>query len=384
MNNKNKFFILVLATVILMPVFAFGATIKAGEEVTINKGNDIKDNLYISGGNVSINSIVFGDLFTAGGNIIVSGNVSEDTTAAGGTITILGNSGGDVRVAGGNILIAGDVNGEVIATGGSVTISSDSSIKKDLVIAGGQISIDGDVYGDTQIAGGVATINGYMKGNITADVNEALTIGEGAIIDGNLEYSARKAEALKISEGAIVTGEIVFKESKYAHGDKSKNFIFAFIGVAILLKLATLILGALILVWLFRNFSNSVIKGALKNPLQKLGKGFVVLVVVPVASIILLATLFGAPFGFMAMLAYGLLICITCLYTGVVAGVWANQVINKTDKTDIAWKIIVGGVVLLTAVKLVPFIGWIIGFIVFLITLGSIAHIVHKKLWGER
>jgi len=384
MKNMNKLFISVIVTLILVPAFTLGATMKAGEEVSISKGNDVRDNLYIAGGNVSVNSVVFGDLLTAGGNVLITENVSEDMAVAGGAVTILGDSGGDVRAVGGNILIAGDVAGELIITGGTVVVSSDVSVGKDLVIAGGQISIDGDVAGDVQIAGGVMTINGHIKGDVTAKIDDHLTIGDGAIIDGSLEYSARTAEALKVNEGAVITGEVVFKEIDVPTAGETKNFIFAAIGAYVFFKLLMFIVVALVLVWLFRNFSNSVVKGVLRNPLRMLGYGFVVLVVVPVASILLFVTLLGIPLGIMLMLSYGLLMLVACIYTGIVAGAWVSQMIRKSGSAVVTWKNVVGGVVLLTIVKLIPVIGWIVGLFVMLVTLGSIVEILHKKLWVGR
>ena len=384
MNKTKQFFTAMLAVAVLVPALAYGATIKAGEEVFLKKGNDVQDNLYVAGGNISVSSTVFGDLLTAGGNILISEDVSEDIAAAGGAITILGDTGGDVRVAGGNILIAGDVAGELIIAGGSVIISSDSSIDGDVVVAGGQVSLDGDVAGDAQIAGGIVTINGNIAGNVKADIDEKLTIGEGAIIRGTLEYNARSEEVLVVNENAVIAGEITFKEVKGVNTEGMKNFVAAAVGAFVLFKLVSLILVALVLVWLFRSFSNKIVEKSVRKPLKMLGKGFAVLVLVPVASIILFATLFGASFGFLAMFAYGLLIILSCVYGGVVVGAWIGKLISKSDHAMITWKNVVLGIILLTIVRLIPVVGWIVGLLVFLITLGSLSHIVLKKVWGDK
>lgn len=384
LKNLNKFFVLAVIVTMFAPTLALGATIKTGDEVSIKKGNDIQDDLYIAGNNISVDSIIFGDLVTAGGNVIISENVSEDITAVGGTITILGNSSGDVRVLGGNILINGDVADDLIVIGGSVTVSPDVSIGGDLIVTGGQASIDGNVVGNVKITGGTATIGGHINGNVKASVDESLTINKGAIIDGNLEYGAKKSDALKIEDGAVVTGQTIFKEISTAKKEGAKNFIMATIGIAIILKLITLIIVALVLTWLFKNFSNSVIKEAIKNPLQMLGKGFVTLVIVPIASILLMVTLFGAPLGIAALLFYGVLVILSCVYAGVLVGVWANQKINKSDHSAITWKNVIGGIVLLLIVKAIPFIGWIIGLSVFLVVLGAITNIAQKKMWDGR
>ena len=380
----KKFFVLMVAVAIVTPLFAFAATIKGGDEVFIQKGEDVRDNLYLAGGNVSVSGAVFGDLLAAGGNILISENVSDDMAIAGGSITILGNSGGDVRVAGGNILIAGDVAGDVVIAGGSVTIASEVSVGKDVVVAGGQVSVDGDVSGNLQITGGVATINGHIKGNVKAEVDEKLTLGSGAVVDGTLEYSARNTDILQMNEGAVVAGEVSFTKVDVVDRHEAKNFIFAAIGAFIFFKLIALIIAVLVLVWLFRKFSNSVVEGVVKDPLQMLGKGFVAAVVVPAAAILLFVTVVGIPLGLLLMFGYGLLSFVVCLYAGVVVGAWVSKLVRKSGHAVITYKNAAGGVVLLMIVKFIPLIGWIIGLFVFLVTLGSIVDMIHKRFWKER
>jgi len=389
MKNVHKLFVLLVAVLVFVPTLALGATIKAGEEVSTQKGDEIQDNVYIAGGNVSIGSDVSGDVFVAGGSVLISGNVSDDIVAGGGSITILGDSNGDVRVVGGNILIAGDVSGELIITGGSVVVSPDVSVGKDVVVAGGQISIDGDVEGDVQAIGGVVTINGHVYGDVQAKVDNTLTIGDGAVIDGALAYSARNAETLRIGDGAVVAGGTVFTEVETISGrDKAageaKNYIFAFIGVFFIFKILACAVTALVLVWLFKNFSNTVVKNVVKTPLRMLGKGFVTLVVVPVASILLFMTLFGVPLGVVTVLSYGLLLLISSIYAGVIAGAWTSLLIHKLDTPVITWRNVIGGVALLTVVKLIPLVGWIAGLGILLVSLGSIVDSMQKKLWGKR
>jgi len=384
MKNLNKIFVSVLAVMIFTPMVAFGATIKMGEEVFIQKGADIDNNLYLAGGNVSINTDVFGDILIAGGNVLISDDVTDDVSAVGGSVTILGNVGDDTRVVGGDILVAGSVNGDLVTIGGSIILSSDASVGKDLLALGGQISVDGDVLGDVDITGGVVTINGHIKGDLKVKASEKLTLGDGAIIDGKLEYSAKNADALIISENAVVNGETIFKETPVVKIDNTERFIPAIIGTFILFKLLTLIVAALLLTWLFKKFSSSVVENVVQKPLEMLGKGFVALVVIPSASALLFFTLIGIPFGFILMLSYGLLILISCVYAGVVAGAWISKKSRKSEHTIITWKNVLGGVTLLTVVKLVPIIGWTIGLLVFLVTIGSIADILHKKLFKER
>ncbi|MFA5172846.1 MAG: hypothetical protein WC435_00380 [Candidatus Paceibacterota bacterium] len=380
----NKFFALLTSVAILAPTLAFGATLKAGEEVSVK--NPIADNLYAAGGNVSIDSVISGDLFTAGGNVIISENISDDINALGGSISVLGSSGDDTRIVGGNVLISNNVGGELIVIGGSVNVSSGTSVAGDLVSAGGLVAVNGNIGGNAKIAGGVININGHIKGNVVVKADEKITIGENAVIDGNLEYSASSAESLKIEEGAVISGKTTFTEIALPKVDaqKAKSFFFAFIGIFTIYKLLAFIISALILFLLFKEFSNSVSKNATQNPLRLIGKGFVALIVIPAAFILLFITVLGIPLGLLALLSYVLLLFISCIYTNIIFGAWISQLVYKSSTAVVTWKNIIIGSILLAVIVIIPFIGWIIGFLIFLLSLGTIADLIQKKLWSER
>lgn len=383
MKKINRIVALAISVLALTPIIVFGATMKSGDTVSVAKGSDVTDNLYIAGGTVSVGSNVTGDLLAAGGNILVTGNVSQDMTVAGGSITILGTSGGDLRVAGGNIIINGSVEGDLIVTGGSVTISSGVTIGKDLIIAGGQITVDGTVLGNARIYGGNATINGHIRGDLTARVAESVTLSDSSVVDGNLSYEGNSADVLKKTSAAVVSGETVFTQIEVVNKADTENFLFAAMGVYFSLKLLSLILVALILIWLFRGFSESVVKGAIENPLQMLGKGFVTVIVTPVAIILLFITILGVPLGIMGMLMYGTLLLLSSVYAGVITGVWLWKILGKSDQGRITWLNVVGGIFLLTLVKLVPVLGWTIGLLLVFVTVGSIVNILHKKFLNQ-
>lgn len=380
----NKFLVSVAAVAVLMPMLALGATFTAGEEVSISSGDTLEDSLYIAGGNVSVTSPVMGDLMVAGGNILVSENVTEDLTAAGGSLTVLGDTGGDLRIAGGNILVAGTVGGDLVGAGGSLTVAPDVTVGKDLVLAGGQMLIDGTVAGDVEITGGIATISGHVQGNVIAHLDDKLTIANGATIDGNIVYSANTSEKLVVDDGATVAGEVVFNEVERPESADVENIVAAAVGTFMFVKFIVLLVTALVLVWLFKRFSNDVVEGAAAEPLRMFGYGFVALVVVPVALILLLVTLFGAALGLVLALAYLLLLLVAGIYSGVVAGAWLSQLVYKSHAPKVTWKNVIVGVLVLTLVKLVPVVGWIIGLMIFLITLGSIAQMLQKKVWAVR
>lgn len=368
-----------IAFLLLAPALVWSATIQAGEEVIISEDQQIEGNLYVAGGNISINSSVDGDVYTAGGNVLVAGAVSDDIVVAGGSVTVLGNSGGDVRVAGGNVLIAGNIVGELIVAGGSVTVAPDVSIGGDVVAASGQLSLSGTVDGDVSLYGGVATINGQVGGNVIANLEDKLTFGNNSLVAGNVIYRAKTADKLSLGENTVVLGEIVFDEVDAPVRIENKNSGAGFVGAFLVVKFAISLVSALVIVWLFRRFSTDLVTGAVQSPLRALGYGLVTLVVTPVAAVLLLVSVLGIPLGLAVFLVYGLLLLITSLYGGVLVGAWISQVIYKTSTPIITWKNVLTGVFLLSVITLIPVVGWVVGFLIFLVTLGSGAELLLKK-----
>ena len=375
---------IVFLAALMVPLITFAATFKANDEVSITNQDDTNGNVYAAGGAISINTPIGGDLLTAGGNVLITEPVAKDVAVAGGSITIIGDVGDDVRAAGGNIVVTGNINGELIAAGGSITLSNSTNVGNDVVIAAGQATLNGNINGDVRLMGGVATINGRIQGNVLAELEETITISDGAVIEGNILYKAKRVDALNISDGATVTGEVFFEEMAIPDAADVENVVAAALGAFLIFKLFSTIVVALVLMWLFKNFSVSVVRVAINEPLRMLGYGFVTLIVVPAAAIILLITLLGIPLGIASLLSYGLLLLLSCLYSGVVAGSWVGNIISSKETISVNWKNVVGGIVLLTLIKLVPVVGWIIAFFIFLITLGSLSNIVHKKFWQAR
>lgn len=382
MKKNSALFALLVAITILTPGLTLAAVTKAGETVVVTQEGGIQDNLYVAGGEVQVDTSISGDLVTAGGNILITKDVSEDIAAVGGSVTILGSSKEDVRVAGGNVLISGNVGGDLIVAGGTVVISSGVTIGKDLIVTGGTVTLNGVVLGNATIAGGEVRLNSEVKGNVKANVGK-LTLGEKANINGNLEYKAQDLADLEKSPSAIIGGETIFKEMKNVTPEVDKG-LMAIFGIFAFISFLASILLALISFFVFKKFSNNVVTSAITDPLHLMLKGFVVLVTIPVAIVLLFITLFGVPIALMALLSYILLICISGIYTGIITGAWLSKKVYKSEEIKITWKNIISGVVVLALVKAIPFIGWIIGFAVFLIALGSIFDILHKKVWKDR
>ena len=380
--KKSLIALVVIAFTLSVPLSTFGATLKSGEDLSISSNSSILGNAYLVGGAVTVNDPVEGDLFVAGGNVLVTENVSKDLAAAGGSVTILGDTLDDVRVAGGNVMISGNIGGELVVTGGSVHVTSGVKIGGDVVVAGGQVSVDGDIGGNAMITAGVASLGGNVAGDVEAMVEEKLTLGDQAVVGGNLVYKARVEDKLRMSDSALVVGEITFTESKVT--SHSKNDFAAAMKMLHLVKLLIVIVSALVIGLLFRRLCAAVVNEGTTKALRSIGVGFVSLVVVPVASIVLLITIVGAPLGFISLVGYVFLLLLSTIASGIVFGAWLSKMIYKLDEAKVTWKNIIGGVFILGLIGFIPVLGPVIKLLVFLVTFGSLSSIAHQKLWRNR
>ncbi|MBI5456357.1 hypothetical protein HY969_01320 [Candidatus Kaiserbacteria bacterium] len=377
---KNSFSTRLLAIAIaaigLVPVAAFAAELRAGEQPSVASGTTIQDDLYIAGGNVTQAGAVTGDVIAAGGSVLISGTTQGDLLVAGGNITILGDVSDDVRVVGGNITIHSKVASDVAFGGGQVTIAG-AGVGGDVVGASGTVRIDAPVAGDVRIAGGDVYINSAIRGMVEVQA-EKVTLGPGALISGDLTYTAGKE--VTIEEGGKVNGKIEFKQLETTREELrgvAKTGIAALVSAWLIGKFLMLLVGAFAFFYLFKRYTETLVSDALTEPLPQLGRGVVAFIVWPIASVILLVTVIGIPLGAIGLLGYAAALIFAHLMASVVLGSLVSAWWTK-NYYEVNWKTVLLGVVLYFILGYIPFVGWLICAALVLITLGAAL----KIKWG--
>lgn len=373
--------ITLIVLLFLVGLTANAATIKGGEEYTLPKEEVINDDLYVGGGSLFILGEVNGDVIVGGGNVLISGYIHDDVVVAGGNINILGVVDDDVRAVGGNIVIGENVAGDIVVAGGNIQILSNVVVGGDVVMVGGRLVVDGNVLGDVRMTGGEIQINGTVEGEVNIDFADKVIVGDSSVVNGNLSYkSINEAE---IAEGALIRGEIVFDQSKSGMvNGYLKASLAGIFGVLILLKFLTLLVLGVLAVILFKNFSFSMAEDSLERFGKEFVRGLVVFVAVPIISFLLFATIFGFYVAVIVLLLYGTLSVVAGVYTGVLLGALLAKLIKKQVIVDWKWTLL--GVIALTIIGIIPFIGWIIAAVFYLTSLGYMSGIVYQKFWVQR
>ncbi|MHB8831371.1 MAG: bactofilin family protein [Patescibacteria group bacterium] len=358
---------------------ALAAEFKSGQMVNISAADKINGDLYAAANDVSIDNNLPGDAFLAGSIIRVSGSVGQSLMAAGSMVNVMGPVGHALRVAGSQVTIGSTVEGDVMAAGGMVYILPSAVIKGDLYLASGSAIIEGKVMGNIKATGGEVALRGEVGKDVYVE-SEGLALGPQAKLDGKLTYKAPKEATM--ADGSKVAGGVDFKKvEKSERGQikaEKREINWQWILVWFLGMLAISLVAAYLGNYFFKQRVADITNNVLNNFAKQMGWGFVWLVVVPIACLILLVTIIGIPFSIFACLVYALAITLAKVLAGIILGSWLWKLITKKGANGngkgwpVDWKVILLGIVLISLLSLIPIIGWVIVFIFFLAALGGI------------
>lgn len=371
----KKYLGLVIGLAMLLPITVFGAEFKAGDK-TLNSTETIQDNLYVAGSNFNLMGTVEGDLIVAGGTINVLGVVTGDILVFGGTINISGRVGGDVRVVGGTILINGQIGGEVIVAGGNISVLPGTTIGGGAYVVGGNINFGGSV-----------------KGNLVIASNQII-LAEGLKVAGNFDYYSQKEMTIKkmaigekVSSGTTISisGTVTFhKQAVKEQGWANKFPFLAFLTFWWLVGIASATILAWLLFYLWPAESKNMISTALSSSGRELLRGFVLFFMIPISALFCLITIVGLPLALVGGFFFVILTVLAAAVSGLlIAGLLARLLFKKKE-TELNWWLILLGIFAIAIIKLIPLVGWIISFLIYLIAFGVLTNKIYTKLLPDK
>lgn len=362
---------------------ASAAMVRTGEKYSLNAGESVGENLYVGSADINISGDVLGDLMAGGGNITVTGQNYRDVMLIGGSINMLGPTSDDLRMAGGNLVIGKSIGGDLMAAGGNIHLLSGAVVGGEMIAIGGNITVDGTVTKDLAVIGGELTINGKVLGNVRIQNIKKLTIGSSAVINGKLTY-ASAADAV-VMPGAKIVGEIMHKpaanwsmqDSEWVKERRdSWKGVWAFLK---LMQFAAFLTAALLLAYFFRNDLQKSGERVLSNFWPETLRGFLVMIAVPFAMLMMAITIIGfIPAMLAGMLYLGLWI-IAKLSAAVFIGAWLFKRFSKEKTFAVNWKSAALGTVCFYILKGIPVLGWLALMIIVLAALGELSNSLYRK-----
>lgn len=330
-----------------------------------------------------------GDSFRSGGTVIVDQSGIDDLFAAGSTVKVDTDIAGSGYLAGRSVNITGAVNGDLFAAGFDVTVAG--QVAGDATIAGNTLTI-GEIGGDLRASGGTLVIQGPVAGYAMLAVDD---VRLDDVITGNLYLTSRLAS---FGDDARVTGKLVLFEEEVGKlavpetlvpsdqierrdisewddtvpAVKSETWqamVRSFVTGALLIAvLASLIAG------LMPQKMARLRRSLLDQPFRNFWFGFLAESVAAGSAIIFAMTLIG-----ILLIPASLFVAFLVGFAGYVVAAYAVGValmlmFGRPEPSGFGTRVIAAGVgaLLVSAVALIPFFGWLFALALVLAGVGSI------------
>ncbi|HZD59419.1 MAG TPA: hypothetical protein VE439_03055 [Anaerolineae bacterium] len=367
---KRIFLAIAFIAIFLLCQPAQAATLRSSNNVNIASDTVVNDDLYVSGGTVTMNGRINGDLIVAGGNVTVNGPVRDDLTVAGGTVTLNGSVSQSVRTAGGTLSISGNIGQDLVIAGGTINVGTDSVIGRDVILTSGDARLSGQIGRRLHGSAGSIVIDGRIGDNVRINVDQ-LTLTDRAVVNGDLVYTSRNRA--NIAGGARVTGETERREPRFTvtrptAGLRVLSFILSF--------LAAFLFGVVLLLLLpVRTIQTADTISS--SPWISLLLGLAVLIILPIAAIVVLVFVITIPLSLTALFLYALGIYLSQVFVGLTLGRFLTGYFKLSTGNVVALLI---GLLIITLFGLIPIVGAILRFLYILFGLGAIALVTYRVI----
>lgn len=324
---------------------------------------------FIVGGSVIRTEPVAGDFIGAGGTLELAAPVKGDEVVVGGNVRVGGAVGQNLYAAGGRVNVDGAIGRNARVAGGKVQVGAGSTIAGNLTAAGGNVAMRGTVKGYMQAAGGEVIIDGPVEGDV-AITSGRLTLGPKARIGGNLSY---RGDDLAVDPAASVAGRTdrVASASPDSHSVYGSARTYGFHGGWI--WSAGLVLLAALFAAAVPPASIRVSRSLAAHPWYSLLAGFVAIVCIPFAVILLMVTVIGIPLAMVVLLGYLILLVLGYVATAVSVGDAAVSKWRPADAQRSSWRVLaaVVSMLALTLIARIPFVGGLVVFIAVIVGIGA-------------
>lgn len=330
---------------------------------TINAKSYIKD-LFQAGENISIDNELDGTAFIAGETIEINNKINGITFVAGSELDI--NSKQEyIFGAGATINIKSDVEKDLFLAGETINIKENSNVLRDAYLVANSVNIEGNIERNIYISANTVDLKGNFNGNVIVSATQ-INIDDNVKISGTLKYN-ENATINKIND-KIQTKTYKAETDEITFTDYITNFISTYIHITLL---------GIVLVFvcegLFKNSLKQTEKGA-KDVVSLCGKGFLILIGVPIIALMLLFSGAFISIGVVGATIYAILIYCSHIFTAYFI---ANLLDKKYFKKNMnSYLLIIIGLFIIYVVKLIPVIGGLVSFISLLLGLGILGNMI--------
>ena len=258
-----------------------------------------------------------------------------------------------------------------------------SAEPRDLVVLAGRADVPrGRTAGTVFVFHGDATIEGVARGDVVVVAGRVVVTGQvsGSVV--NLGGPVVVASSAQIRGDVIARGGAAVRSGAQISGSVSSRVpfslggafdVFGMFGAWLAVSVSMLLLG-LLLLWLFPGASERIAETGRRSPWHCAGLGFAAFVGVPVACVVLIASVVGVPLGLTLLLGLAFLF--------MVGATWAAWVLGRVLLQDRRGRIVTFllGWAILRAAGAIPWAGGVTWLLSAIFGLGAMT----VALWRAR
>jgi hypothetical protein len=360
-----RFILPALVALLFLPATSYAAhtpsSFSEGQQLLIASSSP--GNVYAAGASVVVAAPVAGDLSVVGGSIISATLIAGDELFLGGSISSRSHVDGNLRVAGGTISVDDPVGGDLVAFG--LSVDDLGSVGGSVFIVAADTELTGGADGPVIIYGNNVSLGGTFGGDVTVVASGRVALAAGTKIAGKLTYQSPE-EAI-VPSSAVVHGGVLYTNASYLP-DVGTSRILSLISIGVFLVIR--VLGALILAGLFAGlfprlnaqFVEDTVNLRPSRILLTTLLGLAVFIATPVLALLLMITFVGIGLALLFLIVYAFLALLALLYAGILIGALIAR--RFSHRTLVLWHDGVLGMLILSIITLVPYIGLFVALLV--------------------
>ena len=368
LHHTGLVFMMVLLA--LSPL-SFGLERRHSQIVVVPASETIDDTLLVAANTVRVEGVVNGDLIVFTRNLEVSGTVKGDVLSFAQKAEIGGTVEGHIFTFSQSFDLNGQLDHSIYAWVQSFRLGSKSRVGDGIIAGTGDITLDGEVARSVTIFSGSADVSGNIGRDLTM-AGGNLSLASTARVGGDLLARVHRRSDVNIAEGATIRGmrdiQVTVRKSRFA---RPEFYFFQAVWL-----LAAMLVGWLAMLLFPRFFEGNT--QAVGEAWRSLGLGIVLLICVPVVAIVAVVTLVGIPLAMILLTVYVGAIYLSKLWVGAFLG---KLILKPATVTTGDWLLaLLVGLVIITVVRWVPFIGGLVHLGVVCLGMGALAWQVYRML----
>ena len=341
----------------------------SGADVAIvPPGEVVRDDLYAGALSVVISGTVEGDLVAAAAErVVIDGEVKGSVTVLSPELIVRGSVGGSVRAAGGTITILGSVGKDIVTSSLRVHLGPASTVGGEMLFWSRRVESLGTLEGNLRGSASRIDLSGSIGGRVDVTVGRLRVVGPVSV-GGDVAYRSRhEIEGL---EQADISGTVTQR------AELPPNIRIRALGLlGRLLAIVFVAIAAVTVIWSWPEMTaraaghvgsiRSWLLGAalLVSPLLVVAVGWLVLRLAPPAAglplVVVLLPVFLATLGAVAVAALAAAVPV------------ATAIGSALFRSLGAYGATLGGSLVLGAVWMLPWVGWLVPVVTLPLGLGG-------------